>query len=292
MANGPLGLEHPLVCTHDLDALAARYRAMGFAPTPKGRHPWGTGTQLVMFADTFIELMGIEDRSLIELASPDGFRFGRFIADFLDRREGIAMLALHSKDARGDLAAVQARGIASADLVDFRRAVKLPDGTADEAVVSLAMLIDPARPQLSNFICQQHRPEFVWVADWLHQPNGTTGIAWLAYAAADLGAVRPRFAALWGEAAVSPVPHGFSVATAGGDLLVLDHAGVQARFAGTSLPAGWQDAPCAIAIGVRTPDRALVRSFLDSNNVPFTTAGDALRVAPPHPGKIVLEFQP
>jgi hypothetical protein len=154
------------------------------------------------------------------------------------------------------------------------------------------MLIDPARPQLSNFICQQHRPEFVWVADWLRQPNGATGIAWLAYAAADVGAVRPRFAALWGEAAVSPVPHGFSVATAGGDLLVLDHAGVQTRFAGTNLPAGWQDAPCAIAIGVRTPDRALVRSFLDSNNVPFTTAGDALRVAPPHPGNIVLEFQP
>jgi hypothetical protein len=35
-----------------------------------------------------------------------------------------------------------------------------------------------------------------------------------------------------------------------------------------------------------------VRSFLDSNNVPFTAAGDALRVAPPHPGNIVLEFQP
>ena len=292
MTNGPLGLEHPLVCTHDLDALAARYRAMGFAPTPKGRHPWGTGTQLVMFADNFIELMGIEDRSLIELASPDGFRFGRFIADFLDRREGIAMLALHSEDARGDLAAVQARGLPSAGLVDFRRAVKLPDGTADAAVVSLAMLIDPMRPQLSNFICQQHRPEFVWVADWLHQPNGTTAIAWIAYAAADTDAVRPRFAALWGEAAVSAVPQGFTVATAGGDILVLDHAGVQARFAGTSLPAGWQDAPGAIAIGVRTPDRALVQTFLDSNNVPFTTAGDALRVAPPHPGNIVLEFQP
>ena len=292
MANGPLGLEHPLVCARDLDALAGRYRAMGFAPTPKGRHPWGTGTQLVMFADNFIELMGIEDRSLVDVASPDGFRFGRFIADFLDRREGIAMLALHSRDARGDLAAVKARGVHSAGLVEFRRAVKLPDGTADEAVVSLAMLIDPVHPQLSNFICQQHRPEFVWVADWLHQPNGTTAIAWIVYAAADPGAVRPRFAALWGEGAVSAIPHGFTVATAGGDILVLDHPGIEARFAGTALPAGWRDAPCAIAIGVRTPDRALIRSFLDRNGVPFTAAGDALRVGPPHPGNIVLEFQP
>jgi hypothetical protein len=292
MANGPLGLEHPLVCGRDLDALAARYRAMGFAPTPKGRHPWGTGTQLVMFADTFIELMGIEDRSLVDVASPDGFRFGRFIADFLDRREGIAMLALHSKDARGDLDAVRARGVPSAGLVDFRRAVKLPDGATDEAVVSLAMLIDPVHPQLSNFICQQHRPELVWVADWLHQPNGTTAIAWVAYAAADPEAVRPRFTALWSDAAVSVIPHGLTVATAGGDILVLDHAGVAARFAGTKLPEGWRDAPCAIALGLRTPDRALVRSFLDGNGVPFITVGDVLRVGPPYPGNIVLEFVP
>ena len=49
MANGPLGLEHPLVCSRDLDQLAGCYQALGFAPTPKGLHPWGTGTQLVMF---------------------------------------------------------------------------------------------------------------------------------------------------------------------------------------------------------------------------------------------------
>ena len=292
MANGPLGLEHPLVCARDLDALAARYRAMGFAPTPKGRHPWGTGTQLVMFADNFIELMGIEDRSLVDVASPGGFRFGRFIADFLDQREGIAMLALHSKDAHGDLDAVRARGVPSAGLVDFRRAVKLPDGTADEAVVSLAMLIDPVHPQLSNFICQQHRPEFVWVADWLQQPNGTTAIAFMVYAAADPDAVRPRFAALWGDAAVVSVRHGFTVATAGGAIMVLDHAGIAARFAGTDLPDGWRNAPCAVSIGVRAPDRALARSFLESNSVPFTAVGDTMRVAPPHPGNIVLDFVP
>jgi hypothetical protein len=35
MANGPLGLEHPLVVSDDLDALAERYRALGFAPTTR-----------------------------------------------------------------------------------------------------------------------------------------------------------------------------------------------------------------------------------------------------------------
>jgi hypothetical protein len=73
---------------------------------------------------------------------------------------------------------------------------------------------------------------------------------------------------------------------------VLDHAGVQARIVGMSLPDGWQDAPCAIAIGMRAPDRTPVRSFLDSNNMPFTTVGNPLRGGPPHPRNIVLEFQP
>jgi hypothetical protein len=85
MANGPLGLEHPP---------AERYRALGFAPTRKGYHPWGTGTQLVLFGDNFIELMGIDDRRRIDTPSETGFRFGRFIADQLERREGIAMIAL------------------------------------------------------------------------------------------------------------------------------------------------------------------------------------------------------
>jgi hypothetical protein len=43
---------------------------------------------------------------------------------------------------------------------------------------------------------------------------------------------------------------------------------------------------------VRAPNPALVRSFLDGNNVVFTTVGDTLRVGPPYPGNIVLEFQP
>ena len=110
MPNGPLGLGHPLVVSEDLNGLAERYRAMGFAPTRKGLHPRGTGTQLVLFKDNFIELMGIENRRLIDQPSETGFRFGRFIAEQLGRREGVAMIALHSDDADADAAAVTARG--------------------------------------------------------------------------------------------------------------------------------------------------------------------------------------
>ncbi len=287
--NGPLGLEHPLVTSRHLDALAERYRALGFAPTRKGLHPWGTGTQLVLFPDNFIELMGIENRALIDHASADGFRFGRFIADFLARREGIAMIALHSDDAKADLATVSARGVANRGLVDFRRDVVLPDGGKDQAVVTLAMLIDE-QPPLSHFICQQHRPEFVWVPDWMRHPNGATAIASVTYTAAQSDAVRPRFAGIWGDAALTDIDGGFRVATAGGDFLVLDHAAAATRYAPTPLPDGFRDSPCAIAIGVRVPDRDRVQHILERNAVPFHRDATLLRVPPSHAGNVILEF--
>jgi Glyoxalase-like domain len=294
MANGPLGLEHPLVCSRDLDALATRYRALGFAPAPKGLHPWGTGTQLVMFPDNFIELMGIEDRSRIDVTTPPdapgGFRFGRFIADFLDRREGIAMVALHSRDARADLAALQARGVPSAGVVDFRRAVRLPDGRAGEAVVTLGMLIDTTQPQLSYFVCHQHRPELVWVPDWLQHPNGALAISQIIYAAADPASVRLRFAAIWGASAMMPEPGRFRVTTAGGDFLVLNHSTCRERYAGIAMPDGWDTAPCAIAIGVRVSTLEPVLGHLSSNNVPAVRKGGTVVVGPPHAGQVILEF--
>lgn len=295
MGNGPLGLEHPLVCSRDLDGLAARYRALGFAPTPKGLHPWGTGTQLVMFRDNFIELMGIEDRSKIDVVAgageaSDGFRFGRFIADFLDWREGIAMVALHSKDARADLIAVEARSVPSTGLIDFRRAVRLPDGRTGEAVVTLGMLIDAGQPQLSHFICHQHRPELVWVPDWLVHPNGAEVITRITYAAAEPEAVRPRFAGIWGTQAIAAEPGGFRVTTAGGEFLVLDHSTCRARFAEMAMPDGWDDAPCAIAIRVRVAERARVLAHLVGKPVAVSAKDGTVLVGPPHAGPVILEF--
>jgi Glyoxalase-like domain len=290
MANGPLGLEHPLVVSDDLDALAERYRALGFAPTRKGYHPWGTGTQLVLFADNFIELMGIDDRRLIDTPSETGFRFGRFIADQLERREGIAMTALHSEDAAADVAAVTARSVAPDGLVNFRREVTLPDGAKDEAVVSLAMLIDWQQPQLSHFICQQHRPEFVWVPAWMQHPNGAQAIVRVVYAAAEPHAHRPRFAGIWGEDALRDLGNGFRVATAGGELLMLDRPAAEARFAPVQMPYGWRDAPGAVAIAVRVTDLNRAHLLMMQNRVPHVRMAESLRIPPPHAGNVILEF--
>ncbi|HEX5325235.1 MAG TPA: hypothetical protein VFW75_01065, partial [Acetobacteraceae bacterium] len=147
-----------------------------------------------------------------------------------------------------------------------------------------------AEPQLSHFICHQHRPEFVWVPAWLEHPNGVAGITRITYATSDPLAIRSRFAGIWGDQAITPADGGFRVETAGGSFVVLDRCAARARFAGVTMPVGWEDGPCGIAIGLRAPDPARVTEQLAGSGVPFHATDGSILVGPPHAGNVILEF--
>ncbi|MCW3475993.1 VOC family protein [Limobrevibacterium gyesilva] len=258
MANGAFGIEHPLVTVHDIAAVAARYEAIGFDPTPLGRHPWGTVNRLVMFPDNFIELIGVGDAAAIEADPVGGHKFGRRVRDSLALGEGISLMALHSKDAIADARTAVARGAESAGQVDFRRAVRLPDGTRDEAVVTLSILPDATHPGLSFFLCHQHKPHLVWNPDWLRHRNQADAITAVTYLAPEPDDVVDRFRTVWGADAVTVQPGGYRIATAGGLIHLLDHAAVAAKFPGMALPEGAdRRAPCGVAISVHTPALAM-----------------------------------
>ena len=290
MPNGPFGLEHPLVVTDSIDTLAERYRRLGFAPTQRGFHPWGTVNHLVLFPNHFIELLGIADEDLLDEPSETGFRFGRFIARALDRNEGVALVALHGDDIAADTTALAARGLEPDALVNFRRTVTRPDGTEDEAAFSLAMLIDEDRPRLSYFLCQHHRPDLVWVPERMDHPNGAQAITRITYAVGEPYAVWSRFKQIWGETALTDVDGGFSVATPGGELLVLDRMTIENRYFQTPLPQGWRDEACAVAITIRVQSLHALHVHMLTANVPFLLKDDEMHVAPREAGNVILEF--
>ncbi|HTI82849.1 MAG TPA: VOC family protein [Acetobacteraceae bacterium] len=290
MPNGPFGLEHPIVATDNLDALAERYRRLGFAPTKRAFHPWGTANHLVVFAGSFIELLGIADADLLDDPGETGFRFGRFIARTLDRTDGVAMVALRSNDIAADTQALAARGLEPDALVNFRRAATLPDGTEDEAAFSLAMLMDEERPRLSYFLCQHHRPEFVFVPKWMDHPNGALAITRITYAVGEPFAVWSRFKQIWGEPALTDVDGGFSVETAGGQILVLDRMTIENRYFQTPLPQGWREEACAVAITIRVRSLHALHVHMLTANVPFLLKDDAMLIAPREAGTVILEF--
>ncbi len=291
MSQSPLGIDHPLVTVRDHAATLQNYRRMGFSPSPVSYHPWGTVTSLLMFADNFIELIGVDDATKFGTGAVGNFCFGRFLGEFLEREEGISLVALHSRDARADAAAVVARGLRSRGFIDFRRKMTLPDGRPDEAVVSLALLIDEALPEASHFICHQHRPELIWVPAWQQHDNGARAITSITYLAESREDLAPRLAGLYGEGALRREADLLRVDSGCGEFRVVDAAGAARLFAGLELPHFDTDRPhgIAIAVAIRSLDEQAAR--LRDAGIEFAHGTDgSLLVGAEFTGNIILEF--
>ena len=288
-----LGIDHPVIASRDLDRICNAFERLGFKPTPRNYHPWGTANNLIMFSRDFIELLGIEDAArLHQDVVPNSRIYSEFVHDFLAQREGFSLMALHSDDMERDHRQVEGRGLASTGRIEFRRTVVLPDGTEDEAVVSLSMLINSAYPNLSTFICQQHKPHLVWNPAWQRHPNRTDGIRSVSYVADEPDLVVPYYQALYGPERVHRTLSGLEINTPNGVISVLASGMVGSRFPefeGILPPAS--ERPCGIAMSVHSQDLSAVIDCLTGAGVPFIQSRDVLlRVGPDYTGGIVLEF--
>ena len=161
--NASFGIDHPLLATNDIAGLRNRLSALGFNMTSIGKHPWGTSTSLAMFDGCLLEIMGIADNTLLDEKPAGEFRFGRHVYEHLQIREGVALSALHSTDSLADAQHAQNAGFVVAGHLEFGRDVELPDGTSDRTKTTLALLPDASFPRLSFFLCQQHRPDLIYV---------------------------------------------------------------------------------------------------------------------------------
>ncbi|KPX30928.1 MULTISPECIES: VOC family protein [Pseudomonas syringae group] len=288
-AQFPQGIDHPLVTVRNHAEVLERYRRMGFAPSPVSYHPWGTVTSLMMFPSNFIELIGVEDPSKFGTRSVNGFCFGRQLGQFLERgEEGVSLVALHSKDADADHARMVQAGLESQGRIDFRRKMTLPDGRDDEAVVSLALFIDPKLPDASNFICHQHRPELIWVPGWQDHPNGADGILAITYLA-DPAQLEPRWRAIYGDA-VSFDGTVLQANTRCGVLRAIDVTTAAREFPDIELPRRALEGPHAIAIKLHTTRLSALREILERNEVPYSEAPGRVLVEPHAAGNVILDF--
>ncbi|WP_407309489.1 VOC family protein [Pseudomonas sp. nanlin1] len=283
------GIDHPLVTVRDHAKALQQYRQMGFAPSPISYHPWGTVTSLMMFPSNFIELIGVDDPTKFGTNAVNGFCFGRQLGAFLERgEEGVSLVALHSQDADADHARLVQAGLESQGRIDFRRAMTLPDGRPDEAVVSLALFIDPKLGDASNFICHQHRPELIWVPGWQQHPNGADGILAITYLA-DPAELEPRWRAIYGDA-VTYQGTVLEADTGCGVLRAIDGATAALEFPGIELPRFVEQRPHAIALRLRTHRFSELRSILARNAVPHREVSGRILVEPQAAGNVILEF--
>ncbi len=259
------GIDHPLILVRDIEAARGFYTRLGFTLTPVGRHPWGTSTSLAVMHRCALELMGIYDESLIDAMDVGGFRFGRHMRDALAEREGMSLVALHSRDAIADGAGFAARGVPSQGHIGFRRKVKPPGGDWDEAVVSLWMLVDPALPRASHFLAQQHKPELLWVPEWMRHANGADHIAAVTYLADNPAPLIERLERMFGEGAAAA--SGWEVRTGQGVLRVVRPEQWDIGHPGVPMPALMPGEPGGVAIDVAVADLEVARDMLASAGI-------------------------
>jgi hypothetical protein len=206
----PRALDHLVIAFRDLAAAAERYRRLGFQVGALNRHPWGTENHIVQFEGVFLELIGLSEG--FRPPSPDDpvFPFAGFIAEFLGRREGVAMVVVRSDDAEADRRDFAAKGLGDTPRFDFSRKGERR-GREVEVAFSLAFARSAILPETGFFVCQHHFPENFWdVAAQVHT-NRATGVAELAIAAGEPEAARGFLSAFF-DAPAEAAPGGLRFA--------------------------------------------------------------------------------
>ncbi|SEK39562.1 VOC family protein [Pacificibacter marinus] len=265
--NASFGIDHPLLATRDIDALRERLISLGFNMTAIGKHPWGTSTSLAMFDCCLLEIMGIYDDTLLDEVPAGDFRFGRHVYEHLNIREGVALSALHSTNSVEDAKHAQKAGLAVAGHLDFGRDVILPNGTEGRTKTTLALMPDATFPRLSFFLCQQHRPDLIYVPEWLKHPNTVNGICGVNVVAhekhhkalkAQLGGLYKGFEVLRG---------GFQYWTANGVLRVLSADAFEREIAPLTDEIRKEDTPSIVGMDFTTGDLIALMDYITQSEV-------------------------
>jgi len=225
----PRAIDHLVIAAHDLEAQAALYRRLGFQVGARNRHPWGTENHIVQFDGAFLELIGLGEGFVAPTASEPVFPFAGFVAAYVARREGLAMMVMRSADAEADRRGFEAAGIGGFARFDFARKGRRPDGSEVEVAFSLAFAASPALPETGFFVCQQHFPENFWSRAAQVHRNGALGVFGLTLVCDEPDQALP-FLSSFLNAPTQTIPGGAAFAVAGATVECVRPAGFAARY--------------------------------------------------------------
>jgi catechol 2,3-dioxygenase-like lactoylglutathione lyase family enzyme len=282
-------IDHLVLAVDDLDAAAAFYERLGFVVGSRNRHSWGTENRIVQLQGAFLELISIADAAAAPPPAGRAFSFGAFIAAYLARGPGLAMLALESNDARADAAAFAAAGIGDFEPFFFERQGRRPDGSETHVAFTLAFAQDGLAPQAGFFACQHHFPQDFWNPAFQAHPNGAIGIASVAMVAENPTDHHIFLSAFSGQRELASHSFGISVTLPRGRIDVLTPLAVGARFgpgvAGDSGPSR------LIAFAVTVPDLARMQRRLSEAGIVPRLIGGRVVVAPGDAFGVAIAFE-
>jgi hypothetical protein len=272
----PRAIDHLVVAAHDLEAQAALYRRLGFQVGARNRHPWGTENHIIQFDGSFVELIGLGEGFAAPPELDRVFSFAGFLARFLARRQGIAMLAMRSHDAEADRAAFARAGVGDFARFDFARKGRRPDGGEVDVAFSLAYAQAPDLPDAGFFVCQQHFPQNFWNAGLQIHANGAQAIVGVVLAVEQPQEHVEFLRSFVGAAEARRVEGGFAIEADGARIEALTPRAIGDRY-GADLLA--PDGPPLAIMLIRVGDIRATRAILAKGGTPFAQRGGAASVA-------------
>lgn len=289
--NASFGIDHPLIAVNDIHTIRERFISMGFNMTPLGKHPWGTNNTLAMFDSCLIEFISVFDKTLLDEKPAGNFYFGRHVYEHLKAREGVALSALHSTQIESDSSHAQQSGLLASGSLEFGRDVVLPDGSTDRTKTSLALLPNANHPRLSLFLCQQHKPELIYVPEWLTHPNtayGYNGITIRAESAQQSELQQPLIA-LYGKS--EAIEQGFRVETANGTISVQSEDAINAEYLALPSVVSQDLSPAIVAMDIKCRDLETLERHIRASGLNYIVKDKSITLSDPETtGNTIFRF--
>ncbi len=268
MAELNLELDHVGVAVGDLDMAHAVYGRLGFTLTPRSIHagshepggpvkPMGSGNHCAMFANGYLELIGITDASLPNHASA-----------FLEKYQGIHIVALGLEDAAAAREVLKARepGVQEISMLE-RDAAFGPDGQETRrARFANIYLDDGVFPEAYLIFIEHLTRDVLWQPHLMTHANGALAMQEVAFCVEDAADTSARLSALLGFEAKQQAPGIFAIELPRGRFYVMSAAGMGSWATGVEAP----HMPYVAGFGVAVGDLGVTKALLARNGISYT----------------------
>lgn len=258
-------IDHLVIAARDLDAARAAYGRLGFTLTPAARGPSGTANAQVQLDGGFLELLSVVDG--LATTSPEEEVLVGFAMDYLDKREGLSMLALGSDDPAADRAAFEAHGLPVFAPFRYEQKGQTPDGDARDLAFALTFTQSARIRDALFFTSHNERPEnFRWPA-WQRHANGALRIEAVVMVARDPADFHEFFFHFTGQHAMRSDSLMVTLDTGAGTIELMTRVAARGLY---GVEVEKDPAPRFVAVRIAVRDLDALRTVLAANGVGFT----------------------
>ncbi len=289
MANNPRTYDHLVLCVNNLDAAREFYTKAGFTLTPAAVHPFGTHNSIVQLQGNFLEILSLNDPSLIADHSARSFSFAAFNRDFLKLHEGFSMTVFQGRDAAGDAAEFAAEGLGDYAPFDFSRTAQLPDGAQVGVSFSLAFATHKDMADAAFFTCHQHNPEYFWKPEYQTQENSAHAIIETMMVAQNPTQYVDFFSGLLHSTATTNNHGVFSFTLEGGRFTLFTPAQWRDRFSNET-PPDLTRGPRLAGYTIAVDNLEKTTQCLDKSGIDFRPSQSAIFISAKTAHGCVIEF--